>query len=286
MPTGPIAIEGVFMSAVLPVTASLQVGGIALTAIAKAIHGLYGMAVEINVYLDRHIEEMRGSENPTISRSGRILEMAKVGFGIGYVAPVVIIATGQLLLGNTFAAVATVATAATLTNPVAMTCAAIGAIYYGWGALTDVEREEMLDKLSKGLEIGVEFVKAVVHFVVDKTKELLSAKNLDEMKRFIASTADAFGKSLSSVTHQVSDVLSDGFDVAREFTGKVIDKSGDVIGDVYDATAETAQKTAEGARKVIKKVRRSGDAAKIDGGDEVGAPTPALLRARPPKGKN
>ena len=35
---------------------------------------------------------------------------------------------------------------------IAMTCAAIGAIYYGWSALSDVEREEMLDKLSKGLD--------------------------------------------------------------------------------------------------------------------------------------
>jgi hypothetical protein len=30
-----------------------------------------------------------------------------------------------------------------------MTCAAIGAIYYGWGALSDVERDEILEKLSQ-----------------------------------------------------------------------------------------------------------------------------------------
>ena len=41
-----------------------------------------------------------GSENVTISRTGRVLEMAKLGFGIGYLTSVVVIAVAQLLLGN------------------------------------------------------------------------------------------------------------------------------------------------------------------------------------------
>ena len=103
--------------------------GLGLSAIAQAIKALYGMAVEINDFLDKHIEEMKGSDNPTISRTGRVLEMAKYGFGIGYISSVTIIAVGQLLLGNTLGAVTTVASAAVLSNPIAMTCAAIGAIY-------------------------------------------------------------------------------------------------------------------------------------------------------------
>ena len=161
-----------------------------LSAMARAIQELYGIASDFNQYLDKHIEEMKLSQNPTVSRTGRVLEMAKYGFGIGYITPVVVIAVGQLLLGNSLAAITTVATAATLSNPIAMTCAAIGAIYYGWGALSDKEREEILDRLSTGLEVGIEFIRSVVRFVIDKTKEVLSSKNITEFKGYIAAAAD------------------------------------------------------------------------------------------------
>ena len=132
----------------------------ALSVIAQAIKALYGAAEDINEFLDKHIVEMKDSENPTIARTGRVLEMAKYGFGIGYITPVIVIAVGQLLLGNPLSAAVTVVTAATFTNPIAMTCAAIGAIYYGWGALTEVERSEILEKLSNGLEVGIELIKS------------------------------------------------------------------------------------------------------------------------------
>jgi uncharacterized protein YaaW (UPF0174 family) len=172
---------------------------------AKAIQSLYGMAVGINEYLDKHIEDMKGSDNPTISRTGRVLGMAKLGFGIGYITPVVIISVGQFLLGNTLAAVTTVATAATLTNPVAMTCAAIGAIYYGWSALSDVERNQILGKLSEGLEVGVELIKSMVRFVTDMMNEFSNSQNFKEIKIYIGSAAQLFGKTLAEVTHKTID---------------------------------------------------------------------------------
>lgn len=43
-------------------------------------------------------------------------------------------------------------------NPLVMTCAAVGAIYYGWGALSEQERTETLEKLSNGLNVGVELI--------------------------------------------------------------------------------------------------------------------------------
>jgi len=227
----------------------------ALSAIAQAIKALYGMAEDVNEYLDKHIEEMRNSENPTISRTGRVLEMAKYGFGIGYITPVIVIATGQLLLGNTLSALATVATAATLTNPVAMTCAAIGAIYYGWGALTDVERNEILDKLGKGLDVGIELIKSIVHFIVDKTKELLNSKNIEEMKKFIAAAAATFGKTLGDVTHKITDVVSDSFDVFRKKSGVAIDRTVDLASDAYVTVKENAEKVANRARSNIKKIK-------------------------------
>jgi hypothetical protein len=228
-----------------------ELGGLALSAMARAIKALYGMTVEINEYLNRHIEEMKGSENPTISRTGRVLEMAKLGFGIGYITGVVIIAVGQFLLGNPLTAIAAVVTP--LPNPLAMTCAAIGAIYFGWGALSDLERNELLEKLSKGLEVGIELIKSIVRFVIDMTKELLSSKNIDEIKKFIATAAAVFGKTLGEVTHKVTDVVSDTFDVVKKKSGDAIEKTIDVASDTYRTVAETAEKTADEVRKKLER---------------------------------
>lgn len=232
--------------------------GIALSAMAKAIQSLYGMAVEINEYFDKHIEDMKGSENPTVSRTGRVLEMAKLGFGIGYITPVVIISVGQLLLGNTLAAVTTIATAATLTNPIAMTCAAIGAIYYGWGALSDVERNEMLAKLSKGLEIGIELINSMVRFVMDTTKALLSSKNFEEMKKYIGSAASIFGKKLGDITHKFSDVVSDTFDVVKKRTDEAVTKTGELADELVFKGGEAIEKTAKVASQTYDTVKDAG----------------------------
>lgn len=229
--------------------------GFALSTMAQAIQSLYGMAVEINTYLDKHIDEMKGSENPTISRTGRVLEMAKYGFGLGYLSSVTIIAVGQLLLGNSLAAVSTVASAAVLSNPIAMTCAAVGAIYYGWGALSDVERQEMLDKLSKGLDIGIELIKSLVSFVVDKTKELLSSKNVEELKKFVGAAAATFGKTLGDVTHKITDVVSDSFDMFKRKSGEAFDKTADIATSTYDSVIESASKAANIAIESMEKVK-------------------------------
>ena len=156
------------------------IAGLALSVTAKAVAGLYGIATDINDHLNRHIEDMKSSNNATVSRTGRVLEMAKFGFGIGYLSSVTIIAVGQFLLGNTLAAVTTVATAATLSNPIAMTCAAVGAIIYGWGALDDQEKNDILARLANGLEIGVELIKSVIAFVIATAKEVLDSKTLKD----------------------------------------------------------------------------------------------------------
>jgi len=211
---------------------------------------------DVNEYLNKHIEEMTKSENPTIARSGKVIEMAKLEFGIGYITPMVIIATGQLLLGNTLAAMGTVAAAATVPTPIAMTCAAIGAIYYGWGALSDAERNEILEKISKGLEAGIELIKSIVRFVTDKTKELLSSKNMEEIKKFVESAAAVFGKTLGDVTHKFADVVGDTFNVVKKKSGKAMEITSDIAScayrsvsetasDAYQTVSETAEKAAE-----------------------------------------
>jgi hypothetical protein len=220
----------------------MVVAGISLSPLALAVKALYGVATDINAFLDRHIEEMKASDNLAIARTGRVLEMAKFGFGVGYITSVVVISAGQFLLGNTLAAMATVVTAATLTNPMAMTCAAFGAIYYGWGALSDVERKELLEKLSDGLEIGIEFIKSIISFVVEKAKEMLTSKNFEEMKKFVASGAALFGKSLGDVTHRIGDVVTGTLDVFKKKSGSAMNKTFEAATDACGAVVMTTVK--------------------------------------------
>lgn len=230
--------------------APVMLAGATLSPIVQAIQTLYGIASGINDYLDRHIEEMKASDHLTVSRTGRVLEMTKMGFGLGYLSSVVVIATGQLLLGNTLSAVTTVATAATLSNPIAMTCAATGAIYYGWSALSDVERNEILEKLSRGIEVGIELIKSIIRFVIEAIKELLDSKNFDELKKYIGTKAEIFGKSLSDVTHQLTDRVSDAARSIKNLSEDVFEKAADTVTEAYDTTKDIAVRPLMLSRKI------------------------------------
>lgn len=223
-----------------------------LSPIAYAIKSIYQMGKSIDEYIDQHIAEMKISESQTIACTGRVLEAAKHGFGLGYMSSVAIIAAGQLLLGSTLAAASTVATAVTLTNPIAMTCAAIGAIYYGWGALSDKERSAILSRLAEGLAMGIELVRALISFTIETTKDFLSSKQLTEFKEYIKTQAAQFGKSLYDVTHGISDLVKGAVETAGALaehaaeatssaTRKAVDLAGDAATKVAGVTSETAK---------------------------------------------
>ncbi len=239
------------------VTAAMG-SGFVFSAMAQAVQSLYGIAGDFNDWADKHIEDMKGSENPTISRTGRVLEGAKFGFGLGYITSFVIICAGQLILGNPLSIIPTILTVGTLTNPIAMTCAAIGAIYYGWSALSDVERNEILEKLSKGLEIGIELIKAIVRYVIETTKGLLDSKNFEELKEYIGTAASVFGKTLGDVTHKFSDVVSDTFDVVKKKTGEAVTKTGSLADELVSKGGEAIDKTAEVASQTYDTVKGAG----------------------------
>jgi len=229
-------------------------GGIAATSIiAAAIQGIYGVASSFNTFLDEHIELMKKSDNTTISRTGRVIEAAKYGFGIGYVVPVVVIAIGQLILGNTFAAVATVGSAAMLSNPIAMTCAAVGAVYYGWSALSEIERNEIVDRLCKDMEIGIELVKSIVSFVLSKMKELFSQENIKEIKRYVGEAAASFGKTLGDVTGTIKDRVVGAYAVVKETSKDVSGSIKTHVGDAYTAVKETSDDAVEYVAGKIKR---------------------------------
>ena len=52
--------------------------------IVDAIKALYGVATSVNTFIDEHIAKLKAHENETIKTTGRVLENAKAGFGIGY----------------------------------------------------------------------------------------------------------------------------------------------------------------------------------------------------------
>ncbi len=216
-------------AALAPMTIAIQV----LYGMSKTVHAVGSAAAGINDYLDRHISELKQSDNPTIASTGRVLDAAKFGFGLGYMSSIAIIATGQLLLGNSLSAVGAVVSGVTLTNPIAMTCAAVGAIFYGWNALSDKERDAIVDRLSVGLEMGIELIKSLVDFVVRKTREFLSSKQLAEFKEFIKTQAAQFGKTLYAVTHTVGDLVRGA-----------AEKASDLAVQAADLTSAAAKKTA------------------------------------------
>jgi hypothetical protein len=205
-----------------------------LSPFAMAIKSLYGVAVELNAFIDEHIESMKSSANSTISRTGSVLEGAKYGFGLGYMSSVIIIAGGQLLLGNTLAAVSEVATAAALSNPMAMTCAAVGAIYFGWNALSDQERESILEKLSEGVQVGKELIKSVFAYVINWFKSINDSVFLKELKDDIRDVAVIFHKSLSDVTKSAADTADEIFKTVSETASKIGDGVKDAVKTVRD----------------------------------------------------
>ena len=203
--------------------------------IVAAINALYGFVEGIDTGIENLLVKMKGSENSTVVRTATILEGAKYGFGIGYITPVILIAAGQLILGNPLGAVVTVGSAAVLTNPLAMTCGAIGAIYYGWQALDDADRNAIVNRLMNAFEVGAELIKAIVNYVFTTAKGLLSSDNLAEVKRFVAEASATFGRTLSDVTKAIKDTVVDTFETvstkakqgasdAHEFIAKSIRK--------------------------------------------------------------
>ncbi|WP_046115199.1 hypothetical protein [Aquincola tertiaricarbonis] len=225
--------------------AGVEVAGFATSKIVQGIKLIYQVAGDLNDWLDRHIEALKASDRPVIACTGRVLEAAKFGFGLGYIASTVLIAAGQMLLGNTFAAVAAVGSAAVLSNPIAMTCGAVGAIYFGWTALTDKEREQILERLASGLTLGLELIRSIVEFSVRKFGELLDSKQAEASKKFIKDFAEAFGRSLYDITRQVGDFASDSAELIAQRTGQAAAAIKDAAGKVGDVVASSASAAGE-----------------------------------------
>ncbi len=244
---------------ILAAKAAIDVTGSVASVMTQSIKAIYKITSTLNEFVDEHIEKLKQSDIPTIARTGRVIEAAKFGFGVGYVVPVAIIAVGQLLLGNTLSAIGTVASAVTLSNPIAMTCASIGAIYYGWSALTDAERTEIIQKVSEGLSIGAELIKSILRFILDKIKELLSDENIKEIKNLVRESAQAFGRTIGDITRAFSDRATDLATVVGNKTGSaydsIVDASGQAVDRVKEISSETVSVVKNSSDKLALKVK-------------------------------
>ena len=152
-------------------------------------------------FVSKHIELLESSENEAVARSGFVLRRAQDGFGLGYKVPLAVIAMGQTMLGLDLA----VSAPFIATNPAAFTCAAIGAIYYGYAALSEDERHKLNTAVSAAIEAGVELVRSIVEFCIGTLKSVLDKQTLIAVRDFVAEYAQMAGSSLAEVTGKLSD---------------------------------------------------------------------------------
>lgn len=167
-----------------------------------AIGQIYGVGSRLGAFAIEHIDTLKHADNLLANRCGEVLEAVNGGFGIGQTAGLALIGMGQALLGNPMTGTAAIATGV---NPIVLTCASIGAVHYGWSALKDSERQQFLDMVGAAFGIGVELVRAIVRFALETIALLLSRQNLAEIRKFVGSIAEIFGKRLSEVTGALSD---------------------------------------------------------------------------------
>lgn len=214
-----------------------------ITPIVEAIRLLYGTAKTINDFIDEQIDSMKSSAKEAVQVCGKILEGVKYGFGIGYMTSIVTITVGHLLMGNPLSAggamLGGVTGVAAFTNPIAMTCAAIGAIYYGWNALDEHEKEAIIERVVADFKIGVELIKSIINYVITKTKELMSSDALADIKGYVQESAKKFGKTLSDVTRNLKDKM---FDTAEYVKDKAEDVGDFVKEKVIDPIKEKIDK--------------------------------------------
>ena len=221
------------------------------TAGSMAYHALSGMASAVkqaNDMADELIDELKASENITVNRIGRVLEGTKFGFLMGYVSPSIVTAVGVCLTtGNLAMAIG--GSVAVLGNPIAGTCAAVGAVYFGWQALTESEREGVLKQVGDFLHVGWEQIKAVISFAIGKMKELLNSDNIKEIKETVSEVAASVGRHISDITKSLSDKAAKAAEAVGRGASAAVDTAGDVASNVADAASTAATSVSETASK-------------------------------------
>ena len=232
----------------------------ALAAAGHAVSGVAAAVAQANELTDSMIETLKANDNLTINRVGRVLEGTKFGFLMGYVTPSILTAVGICLTTGDLLT-ATGASIAVLGNPVAGTCAAVGAVFFGWKALNDNEREEILNQVGKFLNVGWEQIKAVVEFAIKLMKDLFTADNIQEIKETVAEAAAAVGRHISDITKSVSDkvakVAASVCNTASAAANAVSGAASSTTAAVSSAAGGVAESASKASGKVTGVFRRN-----------------------------
>lgn len=186
------------------------IGGSVVKGLAIA-YGAPAAASGIQKFFGTQFQGMKAPDNMMVAQSGRILEATVAGYGIGYVTPVAIMAAGHLILGNPLSALGTIGSAAILSNPIAATCAAAGALFYGYAALTESERAQLIASIASGLAVGEQLIRSIIEFFIAEMKKALDADALAQLKARVAEYALAFGSNIAEVTRALVDRVQVGF---------------------------------------------------------------------------
>lgn len=244
-------------------------GSQTLNAGTQALASVYHITEAADSFFRKHIDELKASDVPVQHRTGNVLDKAVEGFGIGIGVSTAIIAVGQLLLGNPLQAAMTVAAsaaavdptgvggvlgggaiagagligAALTVNPIAITCGAIGAVVWGWGALSADEQDAILLRVSHLFEIGKQMVRSIVDFVLRLARAVFSDENLKQLLSYVEDTAREFGKTLADVTGRLVDRVSD----AADWVGRG-------AGSIAEGTAETWDEVGKRLGAVAKRL--------------------------------
>ncbi len=199
----------------LPMLDAYSCGGTKVTETdgMRAVGASYGVSSGVAAFFQEHVSELRQSENPVAARCGEVLRLVGEGWQAGLATAPIVVGIGQRILGNPLApAVVSIGS----TNPVAQKCGAIGAIYYGWSALSDAEKRMALDGVSRLFDVGVEFVRGIVDFTISTLKSLLNKENLAALRYYVAEAANIFGRTFADVTGKLSDRLAQTAKIAGE----------------------------------------------------------------------
>ena len=218
---------------------------------------IWGSTKDLNDWMDEHLDDLKKSVNETISATGRVLEGAKFGFGLGYMAPVALTMTGQLLLGGlegsvlstSMALAGSAAQAVTFSNPIAVTCGAIGAIYFGWKALSEQERNAIVNRITQALNIGVELVNSFIEFLFKTMAKVFTKENVEALKSYLKEAAEAIGRTLSSITKTFKDKFSDAADAVSEGAEKASETVKQAAGSVSESAEDALKSAADSIKK-------------------------------------
>ena len=190
-----------------------------------------------------HIQMLESSENEAVARTGFVLRRTFDGYGLGHKIPLAIMAMGQAMLGIDLATSAPFIAS----SPTAFTCAAVGAIYFGYQALSDEERTELIAKIGNAFQFGTELVRSVVEFCINALRSIFDKENLAIVKAYVAEFANMVGSSLAEITGKLSDRISAVASVALSGVSVIAVNAGSAVataaGNVYETGSSLFNRT-------------------------------------------